>query len=197
MLPSPLNLAPSAPSFSHTPAVWGHFPRSSDLDADQCAVDLSWTPTGKDLKQKLKPKKRVRRKRPGTLIAATSAQMEDVSSPKQGMAMANHWSLHYFRFISRWPLLSWKVTPCATDFHECFIDLNLCYFTNSSTSKFVDFSCHFGWVFRLPQRSHLGPPHQLHEPLLPTLNSHFRCFFANEGLLAITMFFHVNGEIGY
>ena len=63
---------------------------------------------------KLKPKKNVRRKRPGTLIAATSAQMEDVSSPKQGMA--NHWSLHYFRFISRWPLLSWKVRPCATDF---------------------------------------------------------------------------------
>ena len=67
-------------------------------------------------------------------------------------------------------------------FSMCFIDLNWCYFTNSSTSKFVNFSCHFGWVFRLPQRSHLKPPHQLHEPnrsvssLLPTLNSHFSLF---------------------
>ena len=145
----------------------------------RCRSELN--PNRKRSEAKIEAKKRVRRKRPGTLIAATSAQMEDVSSPKQGMAMANHWSLHYFRFISRWPLLSWKVTPCATDFHECFIDLNLCYFTNSSTSKFVDFSCHFGWVFRLPQRSHLGPPHQLHEPLLPTLNSHFRCFLQMRG----------------
>ena len=162
----------------------------------RCRSELN--PNRKRSEAKIEAKKRVRRKRPGTLIAATSAQMEDVSSPKQGMAMANHWSLSLFSFHL-------KMTSTVMEGHA------LCNW--------------FSWVFHRPefvlfhqfinfQIRGLFLSFRMSFPFAPKItpwatssvtwtsspNSQFGIlgvFFANEGLLAITMFFHVNGEIGY